>query len=92
MAGQKKIKLAAFSHPPGVHAAGWRLPEADNGVDTDFAYYVALAQLAERGKMDMVFFQDSNAVNQSAAIGRRSPARAQYSRCVTIEPLMLLPA
>jgi FMN-dependent oxidoreductase (nitrilotriacetate monooxygenase family) len=86
------MKLAAFSFPPGSHVAGWRLPEAAADSDMGLGHYVEIAQLAERGKMDAFFFQDSNAVSQSEALGRRSRARAQYPRCVTIEPLMLLPA
>jgi len=57
-----------------------------------FAHYVEITQAAERGKMDAIFFQDSLAANQSSAIGRRDRKRAQYPRCVIIEPLMLLPA
>jgi FMN-dependent oxidoreductase (nitrilotriacetate monooxygenase family) len=86
------MKLAAFFHPPGSHIAGWRLPEAAADLDMGLAHYVEITQAAERGKMDAVFFQDSLAVNQSSAIGRRDRKRAQYPRCVIIEPLMLLPA
>ncbi len=86
------MKLAAFSHAPGAHVAGWRLPEAADAADMDPRCYVELAQAAERAKMDAIFFQDLMAVNQSGAIGRRSRERAQYPRCVIIEPLMLLPA
>jgi len=86
------MKLAAFFHPPGSHIAGWRLPEAAADLDMNFAHYVEITQAAERGKMDAIFFQDSLAANQSSAIGRRDRKRAQYPRCVIIEPLMLLPA
>jgi N-acetyl-S-(2-succino)cysteine monooxygenase len=84
------MKLAAFSFPPGAHVAAWRLPEAAPDSDMSMSIYVEIAQAAERGKMDAIFFQDSNASSQTTAL--RSRPRAQYSRCVTIEPLMLLPA
>ena len=87
-----QMKLAAFFHPPGSHVAGWRLPEAAADNDVNMARYVEVTRAAERGKMDAVFFQDSNATNQSEAIGRRKRSRAQYPRAVIIEPLMLLPA
>src|ERR1700722_12658113 len=89
---RKLMNLAAFFHPPGAHVAGWRLPEAASDSDMGIRHYVEITQAAERGKMDAVFFQDSIAVNQSAAIGRGDRERAQYPRCVTVEPLMLLPA
>jgi FMN-dependent oxidoreductase (nitrilotriacetate monooxygenase family) len=86
------MKLAAFSHPPGSNASSWRLPEAASDSDMNLSLYIEVAQAAERGKMDAIFFQDSLAVNQSNAIGRRDRERAHYPRAVTIEPLMLLPA
>ncbi len=86
------MKLAAFSHPPGSNASSWRLPDAAADSDMNLALYIEVTQAAERGKMDAIFFQDSLAVNQSYAIGRRDRERAHYPRAVTIEPLMLLPA
>jgi FMN-dependent oxidoreductase (nitrilotriacetate monooxygenase family) len=87
-----RMKLAGFFHPPGSHVAGWRLPEAASDSDMNPQLYFDLTRAAERGKMDCVFFQDSLAANQSEALGRRDPERAQYPRGVIIEPLMLLPA
>ena len=86
------MKLAAFSHPPGSNASSWRLADAAADSDMNLDLYVEVTQAAERGKMDAIFFQDSLAVNQSNAIGKRDPDRAHYPRAVTIEPLMLLPA
>lgn len=50
------MKLTAFSFPPGY----WRMPDA-RPTDMDFDEYVHFAQAAERGKFDMLFFQDSAA-------------------------------
>ena len=86
------MKLAGFFHPPGSHIAGWWMPDAAADSDMNPQIYFDLTKAAERGKMDCVFFQDSLAANQSEALGRRDPERAQYPRGVIIEPLMLLPA
>ncbi len=54
---KRQMKLTAFCHPPGH----WRMPGA-SPTDMDFEECVHLAQVAERGKFDMLFFQDSAAV------------------------------
>ncbi len=86
------MKLAAFSHAPGVHRAGWRHPDAAANGDTDFSVYLHLAQTAERGKMDTVFFQDSVAVSNSTPILKGNRARGQMAYCVNLEPVSVLPA
>jgi len=89
---KRMMKLAAFSHPPGVHRAGWRHPEAAADGDTDFSVYAHLAQTAERGKMDAVFFQDSAAVSNCTAILNGNRARGQMPLAVNLEPASVLPA
>ena len=54
---KRQMKLTAFCHPPGH----WRMPDAAP-TDMEFPEVVHLAKVAERGKMDMLFFQDSAAV------------------------------
>ncbi len=88
----RQMHLAAFFFPPGAHFAGWRLPEAAADSDMNFKHYLDITLAAERGKMDAVFFQDSNASAQSEAIARRDPVRARHPRAVVLEPLMVLPA
>src|SRR4051794_38534845 len=58
----RQLKLGAFFSTPGNHLAGWRHPDAVPTVDMDFKEYVKLAQTAERGCFDMIFFQDTVAV------------------------------
>lgn len=54
----KQMKLGAFFLLPGHHVASWRYPSALNNVQFDLKYLTKLAQTAERGKFDMVFFAD----------------------------------
>jgi FMN-dependent oxidoreductase (nitrilotriacetate monooxygenase family) len=85
---KRRLKLTAFSHPPGH----WRMPGA-RPTDMDFEEYVHLAQIAERGKFDMLFFQDSAAVAPAFYLsGGKAEALAEAARCVRLEPLTLLAA
>src|SRR3954469_17651906 len=92
MAAKAMMKLAAFSHPPGVHRAGLRHPQAAADGDMDFAQYAHLAQKAEQGKMDTVFFQDTASVSKTTGILKRSKALGQMAMCVRLEPASVLPA
>ena len=82
------MKLTAFCHPPGH----WRMPGAAP-TDMDFGEVVKLAQIAERGLFDMLFFQDSAAVAPAFYLpGGGAEALAEQGRCVRLEPLTLLAA
>ncbi len=84
----RQMKLTAFCHPPGH----WRMPGAEP-CDMDFAEVVRVAQIAERGKFDMLFFQDSAAVAPAYYLsGGKAEALAEAARCVRLEPLTLLAA
>lgn len=54
----RQLHLNAFLRNIGQHEAAWRLPETDLAGITDIAHYIELARLAERGKLDAVFFAD----------------------------------
>ncbi len=85
---KRQMKLTAFCHPPGH----WRMPGAAP-TDMEFEEYVQLAQVAERGKFDMLFFQDSAAVAPAYYLsGGNAEALAEAARCVRLEPLTLLAA
>lgn len=58
-AGQKQLHLNAFLMSTGHHEASWRLPESNALAGTDVAHFQRLAQTAERGKLDSIFFADS---------------------------------
>ncbi len=84
----RQLHLTAFCHPPGH----WRMPGAAP-TDMDFDEVVAFAQIAERGKFDMLFFQDNAAVWPSYYLSGGNPeALAESARCVRLEPLTLLSA
>ena len=58
---QGQMKLGGFFHPTGSHVASWLHPEAQIDAGTNFRHYVELAQIAERGKFDLMFIRDSAA-------------------------------
>ncbi|MEO2213058.1 LLM class flavin-dependent oxidoreductase [Paenibacillus amylolyticus] len=55
---QGQLHLGAFIYFTGHHHAGWRHP--DSGVEKmfDIEWYKRIAQTAEKGKFDMIFFAD----------------------------------
>ncbi|WP_077488734.1 LLM class flavin-dependent oxidoreductase [Sinomonas mesophila] len=78
----KKLHLNAFLMSTGHHEASWRLPESDPHAGTSLAHFTHLAQTAERGKLDSVFFADSPVLWGSV---ERRPTSA-------VEPTVLLAA
>lgn len=87
-----QLKLGAFYTPPGSHYAGWRMPEA-RSADMEFEDYADMARIAERGKLDMIFFQDTAAVASAAVNATDDPeVQTGAARVVRIEPLTLLAA
>ena len=86
------MHLAAFLFTPGSHSAGWRHPDAATDCDMEFNQYVHIAQTAERGLMDTIFFQDTVALNGSAALDGVSRFRPQQGRQAYLEPTTLLAA
>jgi FMN-dependent oxidoreductase (nitrilotriacetate monooxygenase family) len=63
---KRQLHLNAFLMSSGHHEAAWRLPESDPHADFDVSHWVALAQLAERGKLDSLFLADGPALWHSA--------------------------
>lgn len=54
----RQIHLNAFLRNIGQHEAAWRLPETNVSAVTDIEHYRNLARVAERGKLDAIFFAD----------------------------------
>lgn len=77
-----RLILNAFLMSNGHHEAAWRLPESDAGANRDVVHFQRLAQVAERGRLDSVFFADSPSIMTHVA---RRPAEA-------LEPALLLAA
>ncbi|WP_330252985.1 LLM class flavin-dependent oxidoreductase [Nocardia sp. NBC_00565] len=78
----KQLHLNAFLMSTGHHEASWRLPESDPHSNTKIEHYVRLAQIAERGKLDSIFFADSPVLFGDT--GRRPSGK--------LEPTVLLTA
>lgn len=55
---KRQLSLGAFVNLPGHHVASWRHPETEVRKVTDLAYLTEIAQVAERGKFDNLFFAD----------------------------------
>nr|WP_298378462.1 LLM class flavin-dependent oxidoreductase [uncultured Halomonas sp.] len=58
----EKLHINLFIMGCGHHRAAWRHPDSAAERLTDIAYYESLAQIAERGKLDAVFFADGMSV------------------------------
>ena len=89
----RKMRLCAFWFPPGSHPGGWRMPDAMPGSESNFEFFVKIAQKAEQGKMDAIFFADSVSVQPVDLIARGDPKAGQVHRgAAGLEPMTLLPA
>ncbi|MDE1994998.1 MAG: LLM class flavin-dependent oxidoreductase [Rhizobiaceae bacterium] len=58
MPSSRQLHLNAFLRNVGQHEAAWRLPETQVASVTDIEHYRNLARIAERGKLDAIFFAD----------------------------------
>ena len=80
-ANQRMMHINLFLMGCGHHRAAWRHPQSAVEQLGDIRYYERLAQTAERGKLDAVFFADSNSA------GNVSDGSAFY-----LEPLTAMAA
>lgn len=89
MATQRMMKLGLSIRQLGYHAGGWRHPDVPAGGAMDIEHYVRVAQIAERGLLDMVFLADGVGLRQ-----RDEPpgSLARSNQNVELEPLTLLSA
>lgn len=58
MSRQDKMTIGMMVAPAGCHPAAWRHPEASAVGGLEFEHYRVMAQEAERGKMDFLFWAD----------------------------------
>jgi FMN-dependent oxidoreductase (nitrilotriacetate monooxygenase family) len=84
--GKQQMKLGAFFMVPGHHVASWRHPESQTDGILSFDIYRKLAETAERGKFDMIFFADGYAVHD------RDGAGIEQSVNIRPDPVTLLSA
>ena len=88
MSQKKQLRLGAFLMSSGHHLAAWRHPEARADGGLSFQHFQQIAQTAERGKFDMIFFADGVSVRD-----RGTPEALSRAGHVThFEPLTLLSA
>ncbi|XVU22070.1 LLM class flavin-dependent oxidoreductase [Actinoplanes sp. CA-054009] len=78
----RTMHLNAFLMGVGHHEASWRLPESDPYASWDVKHFQELARIAERGRLDSVFFADSPVLQGHP--GRRPAGK--------LEPTVLLTA
>ncbi|MFB2836997.1 LLM class flavin-dependent oxidoreductase [Floridanema evergladense] len=86
---QKQLRLGAFLMSSGHHLASWRYPEARADGGLSFDHFRQIAQTAERGKFDMIFFADGVAVRDR---DQGTEVLSRTGHIVHFEPLTLLSA
>jgi FMN-dependent oxidoreductase (nitrilotriacetate monooxygenase family) len=83
-----RLGLSIRGH--GYHPAAWRHPDVPADGTLRVEHYVRSAQIAESGKLDMIFFADGAGIRQG------DTPRGSLSRTgrdmVEMEPMTLLPA
>jgi FMN-dependent oxidoreductase (nitrilotriacetate monooxygenase family) len=78
----RKLHLNAFLMGTGHHEAAWRHPESSPENTLTAQHYINFAQIAERGKMDSIFFAD----------GLAARGNIKYNSQNHLEPITLLSA
>lgn len=85
------MNLMTTIFPVGAHLAGWRHKDAWPKTNMRFEVFIAQAKLAERGKFDMLFLADGNAV-RAMDDPVMFVANTNTDRPSTYDPLMLFAA
>src|SRR5712671_3930261 len=84
---KRQLRFGAFFSVPGCHPTGWRHPDAVAETDLSFRLLADMARMAERGKLDAMFFQDSAAVPGSAGLYGGKQFNVRSGRQAHIEPV-----
>ncbi len=92
MTAKRQLRFGAFFSVPGCHPTGWRHPDAICETDMDFRLLADMARMAERGKLDCMFFQDSVAIPGSTAVYGGKSFREKSGRQSHIEPMSAIAA
>ncbi|MBV8391763.1 MAG: LLM class flavin-dependent oxidoreductase [Alphaproteobacteria bacterium] len=92
MTAARKLRFGAFFSVPGCHPTGWRHPDAICETDISFKLLADMARMAERGKLDCMFFQDSVAIPGSTAVYGGKAFRERNGRQAHIEPVSAIAA
>ena len=86
----RRMRLGMSIRGYGYHPAAWRHPDVPADGTLHVEHYVRNTQVAERGKLDMIFFADGAGIRQ----GDNPPGALcrTGSDMVEMEPMTLLPA
>ena len=86
----RKMRLGMSIRGYGYHPAAWRHPDVPADGTLHVEHYVRNTQVAERGKLDLIFFADGAGIRQ----GDNPPGSLcrTGSDMVEMEPMTLLPA
>ena len=63
---KKQVHFGAMIHGVGGHISSWRHPEVNPKQSVDLQFYTQQAQIAERGKFDVVFIADGLFINEKS--------------------------
>lgn len=88
MSAKRMLKLGLSIRGVGYHIAAWRHPSIRPEIEQTLAHYVEVAQIAEKGLFDTIFFADGVAIRESGDM----TTLAGYSTLARLEPMTLLPA
>ena len=83
------MNLMTGVFPIGAHLAGWRHPDSWPLTNMRLDVFIEMAKLAERGKFDMLFLADGNAV-RAMDDPIMFVANTNTDRPSTYDPLMIL--
>jgi FMN-dependent oxidoreductase (nitrilotriacetate monooxygenase family) len=89
---KRQLRFGAFFSVPGCHPTGWRHPDAVCETDIEFRYLAEMARVAERGRLDALFFQDSVAIPGSNVTFGGQPFNVRNGRQAHIEPVSAIAA
>lgn len=62
----REIKFSLYLIGAGMHVGAWRHPDSKPDASIDIKHLQNMAQIAERGKFDIVFVADSLAINNES--------------------------
>lgn len=87
---ERKMRLGLSIRGHGYHPAAWRHPNVPADGTLHVEHYVRSAQIAECGKLDMIFFADGAGIRQGD--NPRGALCRTGRDMVEMEPMTLLPA
>ena len=81
----RQLHLGVNVLSDGMHPAAWQFPDADPHWFTDLSYWIGVARIAERGRLDALFLADSPSLFQK-------PDEPLVAPPLALDPIVLLSA